>query len=77
MTHSSPLPRRRFFRPDAEKEVSSPGLMKIRCYQSVSTLKKLKREAAAQRRPAKCEREKRFFSAKRQAVWFETRSISD
>ena len=51
--------------------------MKNRCYQSVSTLKKLKREAAAQRRPAKCEREKRFFSAKRQAVWFETRSISD
>ena len=39
-------------------------------------MKKVKREAAAQRRPAKSERKNRFFSAKRQAVWFETHSIS-
>ena len=38
---------------------------------SVSTLKKVKREAAAQRRPAQSERKNRVFSAKRQTVWFE------
>ncbi len=36
---------------------------------SVATLKKVKREAAAQRRPAKSERKNRAFSAKRQAVY--------
>ena len=46
-------------------------------YQSVSTLKKVKREAAAQRRPAKSERKNRAFSAKRQAVWFEMQRISN
>ncbi|HIX39525.1 MAG TPA: hypothetical protein H9857_01735, partial [Candidatus Desulfovibrio intestinigallinarum] len=45
--------------------------------QSVSTLKKVKREAAAQRRPARSERKNRAFSAKRQAVWFGMRSISN
>ena len=44
---------------------------------SVATLKKVKREAAAQRRPAKSERKNRAFSAKRQAVWFEMQSISN
>ncbi len=34
-------------------------------------------EAAAQRRPAKTERKNRVFSTKRQAVWFETQSISN
>ena len=43
----------------------------------VSTLKKVKREAAAQRRPARSERKNRAFSAKRQAVWFEMQSISN
>ncbi|WP_299391770.1 hypothetical protein, partial [uncultured Desulfovibrio sp.] len=43
----------------------------------VSPLKKVKREAAAQRRPAKSERKNSAFSAKRQAVWFETRSVSN
>ena len=38
---------------------------------------KVKREAAAQRRPAKSERKNRVFSAKRQAVWFEMRSVSN
>ena len=38
-------------------------------FQSVSTVKKVKREAAAQRRPARSERKNRVFSAKRQAVW--------
>ncbi len=37
----------------------------------------VKREAAAQRRPAQSERKNRVFSAKRQAVWFETRSVSN
>ena len=32
---------------------------------------------AAQRRPAKSERKNRAFSAKRQAVWFETHSVSN
>ncbi|MDM8217284.1 hypothetical protein QUW15_14140, partial [Desulfovibrio piger] len=32
-------------------------------------MKKVKREAAAQRRPAQSERKKRVFSAKRQTVW--------
>ncbi len=36
-----------------------------------------KREAAAQRHPARSERQNRVFSAKRQAVWFETRSVSN
>ena len=36
-------------------------------------MKKVKREAAAQRRPAQSERKNRAFSAKRQAVKFETR----
>ncbi|MDM8217100.1 hypothetical protein QUW15_13215, partial [Desulfovibrio piger] len=44
---------------------------------SVSTLKKVKREAAAQRRSAQSERKKTVFSAKRQAVWFETHSVSN
>ena len=35
------------------------------------------REAAAQRRPAQSERKNRVFSAKRQAVWFETHSVSN
>ena len=43
---------------------------------SVSPLKKVKREAAAQRRPAQSERKNRVFSAKRQAVWFETQRVS-
>ncbi|MDM8216777.1 hypothetical protein QUW15_11575, partial [Desulfovibrio piger] len=38
--------------------------------QSVSPLKKVKREAAVQRRPAQIERQNRVFSAKRQAIWF-------
>ncbi|WP_300801591.1 hypothetical protein [uncultured Desulfovibrio sp.] len=40
-------------------------------------MKKVKREAAAQRRPAQSERKNRVFSAKRQAVWFETQSVSN
>ncbi|MCI7569288.1 MAG: hypothetical protein MSH25_08000 [Desulfovibrio sp.] len=32
---------------------------------------------AAQRRPARSERKNRVFSAKRQAVWFETHSVSN
>ena len=43
----------------------------------VGVLFVLKREAAAQRRPAQSERKNRVFSAKRQAVWFETRSVSN
>ena len=39
-------------------------------------MKKVKRKAAAQRRPAQSERKNRVFSAKRQAVWFEMQSIS-
>ena len=35
------------------------------------------RGGAAQRRPAQSERKNRAFSAKRQAVWFEMRSISN
>ena len=38
---------------------------------------KVKREAAAQRRPAQSERKNRVFSAKRQAVWFETQYVSN
>ena len=34
-------------------------------------------EAAAQRRPAQSERKNRAFSAKRQAVWFETQRVSN
>ena len=45
--------------------------------QSVLTLKKVKREAAVQRRPAQSERKNCAFSAKRQAVWFETQSVSN
>ena len=37
----------------------------------------VKREAAAQRRPAQSERKNRAFSAKRQAVWFETQRVSN
>ena len=48
-----------------------------RVAQGVSTLKKMKREAAAQRRPARSERKNRAFSAKRQAVWFETHAVSN
>ena len=44
---------------------------------SVFALKKEKREAAAPRRPAQSERKNRVFSAKRQAVWFETRCVSN
>ena len=44
---------------------------------SVLPLRKVKREAAALRRPAESERKNRAFSAKRQAVWFERRSISN
>ena len=40
-------------------------------------MKKVKPEAAAQCRPAKSERKNRVFSAKRQAGWFEMRSISN
>jgi len=42
----------------------------------ISILNK-KCEAATQRRPAKSERKNCAFSAKRQAVWFETRSVSN
>ncbi|MDM8216396.1 hypothetical protein QUW15_09590 [Desulfovibrio piger] len=41
------------------------------------SVSKVKREAAAQRRPAQSERKNRVFSAKRQAVWFEMQSISN
>lgn len=34
-----------------------------------------KREAAAPRRPARCAQKNRTFSAKRQALWFETHSV--
>ena len=44
---------------------------------SVSPLKKVKREAAAQRRPARSEPEKPRFSAKRQAAGFETPGVSN
>ena len=40
-------------------------------------MKKAKREAAAQRRPAQSERKIRAFCVKRQAVWFGTRSASN
>ena len=40
-------------------------------------MKKAKREAAAQRRPAQSERKNRAFSTKRQAVCFETQSVSN
>ena len=42
----------------------------------VFLLKKVKREEAAQRRPAQSERKNRVFSVKRQAVWFETQRVS-
>ena len=48
-----------------------------RFYYTLSPLKKGKREAAAQRRPAQSERKNRVFSAKRQAVWFGTQSVSN
>ena len=44
---------------------------------SILPLKKAKCEAAAQRRPAKTKRKNRVFSAKRQAVWFETLRVSN
>ena len=40
-------------------------------------MKKAKCEAAAQRRPAESERKNCVFSAKRQAVWFETQNVSN
>ena len=48
-----------------------PGCM------SVLALKKVKRGAAAQRRPAKTKRNDRVFPAKRQTVWLETQRVSD
>ena len=42
----------------------------VKAFESTSTLKEVKREAAAQRRPAQSERKDRVFSAKRQTVWF-------
>ena len=55
-----------------------PGRQKI-FYHEIEgvTFEKVKREAAAQCRPAKSERKNRAFSAKRQAVWFGMRSISN
>ncbi|HIX41341.1 MAG TPA: hypothetical protein H9857_11185, partial [Candidatus Desulfovibrio intestinigallinarum] len=44
---------------------------------SDSSLKKVNREAASQRRPALSERKKFRFFVKRQAVWFEMDSISN
>ena len=44
---------------------------------SVSTLKKVKREAAAQRRPAQSEQKNHIFSVKRQAGNIETPSVSN
>ena len=44
---------------------------------SVLPLKKGKREAAVQRSPARSEWKKYVFSGKRQAVWFEMRSVSN
>ncbi|WP_300774300.1 hypothetical protein [uncultured Desulfovibrio sp.] len=43
---------------------------------SILPLKKAKCEAEAQRCPAETKRKNRVFSAKRQAVWFETQSVS-
>ncbi|HIX40870.1 MAG TPA: hypothetical protein H9857_08755 [Candidatus Desulfovibrio intestinigallinarum] len=43
----------------------------------VATLKKVKREAAAQRCPARSEWKNCAFSAKQQAVWFETQRVSN
>ncbi|WP_300801054.1 hypothetical protein [uncultured Desulfovibrio sp.] len=40
-------------------------------------MKKVKREAAAQRPGRKQAEKPRFFSAKRQAVWFETQRVSN
>ena len=56
-----------------------PNTLEVwRCkHKSILPLKKAKCEAAAQRRPAQKERKNRFFSAKRQAVWFETQSVSN
>ena len=55
-----------------------PGRQKI-FYHEIEgvTFEKVKREAAAQCRPAKSKRKNRAFSAKRQAVWFGMRSISN
>ena len=44
---------------------------------SILSFSKAKCESAAQRRPAQSERKNRAFSAKRQAVWFGMRSISN
>ncbi|MCI7568186.1 MAG: hypothetical protein MSH25_02265 [Desulfovibrio sp.] len=44
---------------------------------SVLPLQKAKREAAAQRRPARSERKKPRFSVKQQAAWFETLRVSN
>ncbi|HIX39305.1 MAG TPA: hypothetical protein H9857_00570 [Candidatus Desulfovibrio intestinigallinarum] len=41
------------------------------------SFEKGERQTAAQRRPAQSERKNRVFSAKRQAVWFETHSVSN
>ena len=60
-----------------EESDPSAGCFVFGGCRSVSTLKKEKREAAAQRRPAQSERKNRAFSAKRQAVWFEMQSISN
>ena len=46
-------------------------------HKSVFPLKKVKREAAAQRRPAKSERKKCFFRETTDRVWFETHSASN
>ena len=41
------------------------------------TFEKGETRGGGQRRPAQSERKNRVFSAKRQAVWFEMRSISN
>ena len=40
-------------------------------FKALKKFSKVKREAAAQRRPAQSKRKNSVFSAKRQAVWFE------
>ena len=62
-----------------ERSPAGPGQFRtmMRKSKSVSPLKRVKREAAAQRRPAQTKRKNRVFSAKRQAVWFETQSVSN
>ena len=49
-------------------------ILKLNCYRFFN-FEKGKREAAAQRRPARSERKNRAFSAKRQAVWFGARAV--